>query len=75
MLVISRKKDEQIVVAGEIEITILQVGRSRVKVGINAPRHMPIQTHVKARTQAEVVAARLPSAEPLMLRDIEVAQG
>lgn len=75
MLVISRKKDEQIVVAGEIEITILQVGRSRVKVGINAPRHMAIKTHTKARAAETAAPVPLPAAEPFMLQDMEVAQG
>jgi carbon storage regulator len=47
MLVISRKKDEQIIVAGEIEITILQVGRNRVRFGIKAPKHVPIHTRMR----------------------------
>ena len=47
MLIISRKKDQKIVVADEIEITILEVGRNRVRFGIKAPRHIPIQTRLK----------------------------
>ena len=47
MLIISRKKDQKIVVADDIEITILEVGRNRVRFGIKAPKHIPIQTRVK----------------------------
>jgi hypothetical protein len=47
MLIISRKKDQKIIVADEIEITILEVGRNRVRFGINAPKHIAIQTRQK----------------------------
>ena len=47
MLIISRKKDQKIIVADEIEITILEVGRNRVRFGINAPKHIAIQTRIK----------------------------
>jgi carbon storage regulator CsrA len=48
MLIISRKKDQKIIVADDIEITILEVGRNRVRFGIKAPKHIPIQTRLKA---------------------------
>jgi hypothetical protein len=48
LLIISRKKDEKIIVADDIEITILEVGRNRVRFGIKAPKHIPIQTRLKA---------------------------
>ena len=47
MLIISRKKDQKIIVADEIEITVLEVGRNRVRFGINAPKHIAIQTRLK----------------------------
>jgi len=47
MLVVSRKKDEKIIVAGDIEITILEIGRNRVRFGIKAPKNIQIQTHIK----------------------------
>jgi len=47
MLVVSRKKDEKIIVAGEIEITILEIGRNRVRFGIKAPKNIQIQTHIQ----------------------------
>jgi carbon storage regulator len=45
MLVLTRKKGESIVIAGDIEITILGSEGDAVKVGIQAPRH--IQIHRK----------------------------
>jgi len=47
MLIISRKKDQKIILADEIEITILDVGRNRVRFGIKAPKHIPIHTRLK----------------------------
>jgi Global regulator protein family len=47
MLIISRKKDEKIIVADDIEITILEVGRNRVRFGIKAPKEIVIQTRLK----------------------------
>lgn len=47
MLIISRKKDEKIIVAEDIEITILEVGRNRVRFGIKAPKEVAIQTRLK----------------------------
>ena len=61
MLIISRKKDQKIVVAEEVEITILEVGRNRVRFGIKAPKHIHIQTRLKGTEQAPVsVGAEAP---------------
>ena len=54
MLIISRKKDQKIVVADDIEITILEVGRNRVRFGIKAPKHIPIQTRIKSDQSSEL---------------------
>ena len=45
MLIISRKKYQKLIIADEVEITILEVGRNRVRFGIRAPKHIRIQTH------------------------------
>ncbi len=47
MLIISRKKDQKIVLADDIEITILEVGRNRVRFGIKAPKSVAIHTRLK----------------------------
>lgn len=47
MLIISRKRDQKIVLADNIEVTILEVGRNRVRFGIKAPKEVPIHTKLK----------------------------
>jgi carbon storage regulator len=42
MLVLSRKVGNRIVIAGDIEITVLRVHGNRVRLGVNAPRHVSI---------------------------------
>lgn len=42
MLVLSRKKDESIVIDKEIEITILEINGSTVRIGINAPKKIKV---------------------------------
>ena len=37
----------KILLADDIEITILEVGRNRVRFGIKAPKHIPIHTRLK----------------------------
>lgn len=42
MLALSRKKNEAIVIDNNIEITILEVKGDQVKIGINAPKEVPV---------------------------------
>ncbi len=42
MLALSRKKNEAIIVNNNIEITILEVKGDQVKIGVTAPREVPI---------------------------------
>ena len=56
MLIISRKRDEKILLADDIEITILEVGRNRVRFGIKAPKHIPIHTRLKTSPVPEETA-------------------
>ena len=42
MLALSRKKNEAIVVNNNIEITVLEVKGEQVKLGISAPREVPV---------------------------------
>ncbi len=42
MLVLTRKIGEQIIVAGNIRISIVEVGLGRVKIGVDAPRSVTV---------------------------------
>ncbi|OIJ22368.1 carbon storage regulator [Anaerobacillus alkalidiazotrophicus] len=43
MLVLSRKKDQSIMIGDDIEITVLAIEGDQIKLGINAPRSVEIQ--------------------------------
>lgn len=66
MLALSRKKNEAIVINNNIEITILEVKGDQVKIGVSAPKDVPvyrkevyvqIQEANKEATNAEGMAA------------------
>ena len=42
MLMMSRRQGEVILIGEDVEIVIAQIGRSKVKVGIRAPRETPV---------------------------------
>ena len=42
MLALSRKINESIMIGNEIEITVLEVKGDQVKLGINAPKSIPV---------------------------------
>ena len=42
MLVVTRKKDERLIIGNEIEIQVLRIGRDNVRLGIKAPSHISI---------------------------------
>ena len=42
MLVLSRKKNERIVIAGVIEIVVVDICGGKVKLGIECPKEIPV---------------------------------
>lgn len=42
MLVLTRKKDEQLLIGDGIVITIVEIRGDRVRLGIEAPREVPV---------------------------------
>lgn len=45
MLVVTRKRDEKLIIGNEIEIQVLRIGRDNVRLGIKAPPHISIYRH------------------------------
>lgn len=42
MLALSRKKNEALVINNNVEVTILEIKGDQVKIGISAPKEVPI---------------------------------
>ena len=42
MLVLSRQRDEVIMIGDDIEITVVDIRGEKVRLGINAPPHVPV---------------------------------
>jgi len=57
MLMMSRRQGEIILIGEEIEIVIAHIGRSRVKVGIRAPRTLAVLAREAKLVRDENLAA------------------
>jgi carbon storage regulator len=57
MLMMRRRAGETILIGDHIEIHIAHVGRSRVKLGIQAPRHVRVVAKEVEMVRAQNVAA------------------
>lgn len=42
MLVLSRKKNESIIIADDVEIVVVEIRGDKVRLGINAPKEIPV---------------------------------
>jgi carbon storage regulator len=62
MLVLSRKKNEQIVIGDGIVITIVDVRADKVRIGIEAPAHVPVHRH-EVYLAIQRAAEELPTSE------------
>lgn len=66
MLIMSRRQGETILIGDDIEIVIAHIGRTRVKVGIRAPRQLAVVAQeVKLVGEENRAAAQAPSAAVL----------
>ena len=61
MLVIRRRAGEAVLLAGEIEIEVIEISRKRVKLGIRAPREVTV-----VRRESVVLAQQNQSAALLL---------
>ena len=63
MLMMSRRQGEVILIGDGIEIVIAHIGRSRVKVGIRAPRDTPVMAREVKLVRDENLAAAAASPD------------
>jgi carbon storage regulator len=74
VLVLTRKAGEKILIGGDVVITVLDVRRDGVRIGIEAPGGVKIQRDevVRAVTEANVAAAQ---ADPAAAERIKAQLG
>lgn len=66
MLVMRRRAGESILIGDDIEIQIMHIGESRIKIGITAPKSVPVGLkEVKLVGQENLAAAQLRSMAAL----------
>ena len=77
MLALSRKKEEAIVINNDIEVVILEIKGDQVKIGVSAPKEVPvyrkevyvqIQEANKEATNAEGCPVKYPIYDILQAR-------
>ncbi len=71
MLVLSRQRDETIMIGDDIEITIVDIRGDKVRIGINAPKSVPVHRKEvydaiqrENREAAKLKAGDLPATPP-----------
>jgi carbon storage regulator len=65
MLVLTRKTNQSIMIGDEIEVSVLAVSGDKVRVGISAPRDVPVfRKEVYLAIQEERISARDKAAAP-----------
>ena len=65
MLVLNRKVGEEIRIADDITITLVDTGLGKAKIGITAPRTIPI-------VRKELIPGAAPAAEPAAAPSVEL---
>lgn len=71
MLALTRKKGESLVINNNIEITVLEIRGDQIKIGISAPREVPIyRKEVYVQIQKENEEAMKNLADPETLKNL-----
>ena len=70
MLALTRRKSESLVVNNNIEVTVLEIRGDQVKIGISAPKDVPIYRKEVYLQIQEENRASLASGKLEKLRDI-----
>ena len=80
MLVLSRQKDESIVIGDDIEITVVDIRGNKVRLGIAAPKKIPVNRKevweaIQRKKAADAAAAKAQQEKKCSLKDQVTAQG
>jgi len=73
MLVLTRRLDESIIIADDIEVTIVEVRGDRVRLGVEAPKDIPVHRkeiwektkRMQKRTTDQIPSIHFNGDEPL----------
>jgi carbon storage regulator len=70
MLVLTRKKDQVLVIGDDIEITVLDIQNDQIRLGISAPKSVKVfRKELFAEIQAENINAAKPQP-PVQASDL-----
>jgi len=76
MLVLSRQRDESIMIGDDVEITIVDVRGDKVRLGITAPKHIPVhRREIYDAIQREKAAEQAATPEPEKIVQAKPEQG
>lgn len=70
MLALSRKKGESLMINNNIEITVLEVKGDQVKIGISAPKEIPVYRKEVYMQIQEVNKAAMTEPSPEALKKL-----
>jgi carbon storage regulator len=59
MLVVTRKKEEKLIIGNEIEVQVLKIGKDSVRIGIKAPQDVSVHRY---EVYEQILAANLAAS-------------
>ena len=68
MLALSRKKNEALIINNNVEVTVLEIKGDQVKIGINAPKEIPVyrkEVYLQIQNANKEAAADVAGLEAL----------
>ena len=74
MLVVTRKTEESVIIADNIEIVVLEVSKDRVKLGITAPKDVKIIRNELRNTQESNLEASKAVSKAAITALLEIAK-
>lgn len=74
MLILTRRRGESIVIGDDIEIHVLEVSGDAIRIGIEAPREIPVHRReiYDAIQEENIAAARAAAEMSRQLRDMDI---